>query len=67
MLVQEAACLSFDAALQGTCRRVELRVIDSLTVEIIDDGPGIGVCADPSGKRWPTLLMTALFACRDAK
>jgi len=66
MLV-EGFCVARDEALVGACTRISVELEAGGAATIRDDGPGLPVSLHQSGKPFAEVLMTVLFACRDAK
>jgi DNA gyrase/topoisomerase IV subunit B len=66
-LVQEALCLSADAAVCGHCSEIAVAVHPTGVVTVRDNGPGLDVEPDRTGRVPAELLFTALGTCRAVK
>ncbi len=63
-LAKEAMCLGLAQAACGAVTSIALRA-DGHTLTITDDGPGLALDVDGSGRTFPERAMTELSACRD--
>jgi DNA gyrase subunit B len=66
-LIQDALCLSADEAACGRCTEIAVAVHPSGVVTIRDNGPGLPVEPDASGRVPAEVLFTVLGTCRAVK
>src|SRR5687768_2266332 len=66
-LLAESLCMTRAAALNGRCSSVEIAILADGAVRAVDDGPGWDMTIDAYGRCRAEVLLTTLFACRDAR
>jgi DNA gyrase subunit B len=66
-LIQESLCIAADEALCGYCTRVRVEVRRDGSVTVRDNGRGLPMTRDASGRPLAEKLLTQVFACREHK
>lgn len=69
-LLIESMCSSLENAARGCCSAIRVSLETDGTATVWDDGPGFDLSPDPRdsmGRSGIEILLTQLFACRDAK
>ncbi|MEW5742016.1 MAG: hypothetical protein AB1938_24085 [Myxococcota bacterium] len=67
-ILLEPLCLAVDEHTGGPARHVEVRLLGEDVAEVVNDGPGLPLGLHPTEKvSWVELIMTRLYACREAK
>jgi DNA gyrase/topoisomerase IV subunit B len=66
-LLQESLCLAADEAMSGHCTAIRVHVEEDGTSTVRDDGRGLPMTPDETGRPLAERLLTELFACRAHK
>lgn len=69
-LILEGCCMALDSAKKGEVTEIVIDIKNDFTATIKDNGPGWEMYKYYGGnydKPWPVVLMTSLFACKEAK
>jgi DNA gyrase/topoisomerase IV subunit B len=66
-LLTEALCIALDNATSGCASRVDITIHADGSASVRDDGPGLNVDIVHNGLTAIEILLTQIYACREAK